>query len=499
MMMKVLGVVLLVVSRSVAVLDRVVSLNVTSRFARPVILVRLSECSKVEAKDCEEVAWMAPREVRQVESVALAGKLWHSTFEVLFRDYSGGSAFHALRARVEYSSLEGASRSQKQAQRDLPSFVGAKVKGAWPLMVPPLRQWERSSSAEDENERRFCEVGESFAGPGRWLRERRRLSQVSFFKCEDLIRGTWRWEPDACAPLRLKSPEEARKCATRIGGLTIVGDSLARQLFEALRCILTTQDNDDDELLSFFRTRGPIPKHLGEMQAILNALNSSSSSKGEGGGTLVLNGAGLWQTAYGEVHSYSGALERLVTSALAAPFDAVFLALTTAVHPFHFLADLDFLPDDPHLDHWTKSLGGHVAKTKTKQEIAMTTKRPPEDDMQQASHNRKRQRRRRGRHYSHNRNLSSEDHRRVLSSYNDVNLTRAALAKRAMTLPRAQALADIERHIASARRVPVIDTFSPSLLREDDPFEPTDMRHFGPATITELADLLLATVCSSAT
>lgn len=63
----------------------------------------------------------------------------------------------------------------------------------------------------------------------------------------------------------------------------------------------------------------------------LKALKTSSR-----GGVLLINVAGLWETAYGDTNLYKYRLEEILHAALQSSFQHIFYLTTTTVHPIHY-------------------------------------------------------------------------------------------------------------------------------------------------------------------
>jgi len=68
-------------------------------------------------------------------------------------------------------------------------------------------------------------------------------------------------------------------------------------------------------------------------------------------------------------------------------------------------------------------------------------------------------------------------------------------SKRAMTEPRVEVLNAIAAEVAAIYGIPVIDSWSPTALRADDPLTPIDMRHYGVDTMANHLRLILQAAC----
>jgi len=191
--------------------------------------------------------------------------------------------------------------------------------------------------------------------------------------------------------------------------------------------------------IKHFHVKGPVPKHLDKMFSIIDQLVRNETKF-----PIFLNPAGLWQSAYGNIDDYAYALNALLERAR--PLPNLILVLTTAVHPIHFLKFFDALSDTPRL------LNNSIWQAHTKQQF----------------------------------------------KYSRHNVTLEARRKRAMTLPRVHAIVTFEKQLAASYGRSVLDFYHPTLGREDDPVEPTDMRHYGISTLTELRNLLMAFICDLA-
>lgn len=425
--------------------DVLVGLNVSTTMAAPVLHVRVGECgsSRPRCEADEAVAWHA------AEAVWKGSRLGVASYEVSFADYSGGLSSHLLFVRVEYSSRKAALRSLEASGE--PSFVGAAVQGAWPLVVP-------ASGSGASLRRKPCKNGQSFQGRGRWLRTRerrlwrrlRRRNKKQAWQCAGDPRREWSWMPDACAPKLASGRDEALDCVA--GHLVIMGDSVMRQVAERLHSCL-------GGALTLWRIKGPMPRGLEMAENLLHSHAANvSAGRVPKGGILVFNVAGLWQVAYGELDDYEDAVVRLAALA-ASIFDAVLLASTTAVHPVHYLLGNDARNDTPRL----VDAGVTKISRRLKSRVRFADEKRGNND----------------------------------NAANVSDLVKLqAQRKRAMTLPRVDHVARVESRVAAHLNIPVLDLFSPSLAREDDPFDPTDMRHYGPSTVAEFANLLLASLCN---
>lgn len=460
--------------------------NVSSMHPEPVLQVRVGECLNSERGACDLkrlTSWYMA-EATLKGSSAEGSSRYSVMYTVSFPDYSRGTGAHVLYMRVEYSSVTAALRPLHVASKGEPSFIGARIQGGWPLVIPATGLRDKVG----KQRRRPCKPGESFRGRGRWvrtspMRSRRRrqhlgkskkslTSTTSWMSCEGDARRDWRWEPDCCKPRRLPSRKEARACLQERGGIKLMGDSLLRQVAEQLGCGLGTSKRDEaiatvadpaemeDVLPRYWRIKGPLPKRLPTIESILrDYAHNVTHGRVRGGGVLVLNVAGLWQAAYGELNNYEEAVDRIVAIAATAPFSSIVLWLTTAVHPIHFLSDNDAAADAPALIAIKPSI--RIADPQGNYQFRRAEQGLEDGD------------------------------------FATVHQRKYVQAKRSMTQPRVNALVDMEKLAAARHKLYVFDSSNMTFSREDDPYTPSDMRHYGHTTIAELAELLLASICSS--
>lgn len=417
-----------------------VTVTVRSLHSDPVLLVRVGECASGETR-CDEdsvVSWSLGRATRQ-DTTRVSDETYAVTFTISYSGNLGGTRL--LFMRVEYSSESEALRPQEVAMAGRPSFVGSRIANAWPLVV--------SGGAEKTNGH-ACGRGESYEGEGWWsmIGDSRRKAWLACPEDEENSRE-WRWIPEACEPRLDFGRNEAVDCFQSSDfSLTIMGDSILRYVSERLDCDRFFASLPAESLRKW-HVKGPVPKRLSEIEEIFKEHEKNvTSGISQRGGILVLNVAGLWQAAYGDVGDYEASVEHVVSLALNL-FDTVVMWLTTAVHPVHFLGLYDNAPEDrPQL-------------------------------------------------VSSSRLLLRRKKRNMLMKKEKRRYFKDAQTKRAMTQPRVAALVRAERSVAERRNLQVFDASMSTAIREDDPLTPTDMRHYGPSTIAELTELLLNFICTN--
>jgi hypothetical protein len=65
-----------------------------------------------------------------------------------------------------------------------------------------------------------------------------------------------------------------------------------------------------------------------------------------------------------------------------------------------------------------------------------------------------------------------------------------------LTNPRIEEVNAYMAKVAKARGIEMVDFYTPTLLREDDPMDKSDMRHYGQNTVHEIVQLLLRGICA---
>lgn len=166
--------------------------------------------------------------------------------------------------------------------------------------------------------------------------------------------AAWRWIPRKCIPRRFSS-SEAAQCLREVGGLTIVGDSVALQLRDRLSCAVGTPGAHNELVglgksprglaqypgvqwnlfktllrnLNINHTRGArTPEPVTKKEAVSAAQKGSISEKR---GVLAFNPGGLWQCGRGRLSTAQQGLETLLASDLMGNYDRVLLIATNAV------------------------------------------------------------------------------------------------------------------------------------------------------------------------
>ena len=129
------------------------------------------------------------------------------------------------------------------------------------------------------------------------------------------------WAPDGCA-LRRFTVRGARQCLRR-RRVVFFGDSVTRHAASFLECELGFSGD-----VRYVPFRGTLPANG---SAFRSQLAAGADAAGPGA-TALLNFAGLWQCAYGDVDVYQNAVAELLADAKRR-FAKVFLVATTAVFP----------------------------------------------------------------------------------------------------------------------------------------------------------------------
>ena len=122
---------------------------------------------------------------------------------------------------------------------------------------------------------------------------------------------------EGCLPAPPRPARKTRSCLSRV---VFAGDSVFRHATAFLACELGTK-------VRYAALRGALPANETAHAARLLAAADKKA-------TLVVNFAGLWQVAYGDVEAYGPAVRRLLRVARRS-FRRVVVASTTAVYPAH--------------------------------------------------------------------------------------------------------------------------------------------------------------------
>ena len=176
--------------------------------------------------------------------------------------------------------------------------------------------------------------------------------------------AAWRWIPRKCVPRRFSS-SEAEQCLRKIGGITIVGDSVGLQLRDRLSCAVGIPGAHSKLVIMGKTPRGiaeypgqkwkefvdvmrkmnrnhtrlyPTPDPLTKSDAL--ARGSDSTPKR---GALAFNPAGLWLVGRSRIFNIQKGLESLLTPDQVGNYDKVLLVATNSVReclPFPFLDHL---------------------------------------------------------------------------------------------------------------------------------------------------------------
>jgi hypothetical protein len=304
--------------------------------------------------------------------------------------------------------------------------------------------------------------------------------------------GEWRWVPRACVPGPLE-PREAARRVRAAGGLVVLGDSVSRFTFNFARCALTRPppaagggggagfgdaeveggvgvvfEGPDTDAARGAPASGESMRYVsvravgsladahavaaaGAAGSALDAARAAAQFARPGGATVVAN-CGLWDVAYGDddLGSYGTRLGEVRSS-----FVCLLIFFFVSSHLLFCLPLFFCLRLGEMLALLRRALGEHRLVW------ASTSAVHPV-------------------HYMR------------VSGGGD-------LRKRAMTDPRVERANGFGARAALAVRAPVIDMWQLTRLREDDPLTPSDMRHFGPSTVGEMAQLVVRAAAAVAT
>ena len=264
--------------------------------------------------------------------------------------------------------------------------------------------------------------------------------------------GEWRWVPRACRAPHPLVPREAARRVRAAGGLVVLGDSVSRFAFNFARCALTrppaTASGSGGDGAGF----GGAEAEGGA--GVMFKGDSTDAARGVPSSTETLR--------YVRVRAVGTLADAKAAKTSGAALDAARTAAQFArpggatVVANSGLWDVAFGADD---------LGSYGKRLK---KVLALLRR------------------------------ELGDHRLVWASTSAVHPVHylggsgaGDHRKRAMTGPRVERANVLGARAAHAVRAPVIDMWQLTQLREDDPLQPSDMRHFGPSTVSEMAQLIV--------
>ena len=183
--------------------------------------------------------------------------------------------------------------------------------------------------------------------------------------------AAWRWIPRKCVPRRFSS-SEAEQCLRKIGGITIVGDSVGLQLRDRLSCAVGVP-GAHNKLVSMGKTPKGIAEYPGakwrEFIDVMRKMNlnhtrlyptprplTTSDVLARGGsdgtpkrGALAFNPAGLWLVGRGRMSNIQQGLESLLTPDQVGNYDKVLLVATNSVSVALINRHAPLFPSDQEL------------------------------------------------------------------------------------------------------------------------------------------------------